>query len=48
MGATPAFVASMVVDLGDALALALGAAGVLAWRRDRGTAVAVGLFTVAA
>lgn len=48
VGATPAFVASMVVDLGDALALALGAAGVLAWRRDRGTAVAVGLFTVAA
>lgn len=48
VGVTPAFVASMVIDLGDALALALGAAGVVAWRRDRGTVVGVTLFTLAA
>ncbi|MEZ5167785.1 MAG: hypothetical protein R2695_15350 [Acidimicrobiales bacterium] len=48
MGVTPAFVASTVIDLGDALALGFVSAGVWAWRRDRGIVVAVVLFTLAA
>ncbi len=48
VGFTPAFIGSVVVDLGDALALALVAAGVVVWRRDRRCALAVTLFTLAA
>jgi hypothetical protein len=48
VGLTPAFIGSVVVDLGDGLALALAAAGVVVWRRDRSTALAVTMFTLAA
>lgn len=48
VGITPAFVASALIDLGDALALCFAAAGVWAWRRDRSTTLAVTLFVLAA
>jgi hypothetical protein len=47
-GLTLAFLASMVIDLGDALGLALAAGGLYFWRKDRGTAAAIVLFSPAA
>jgi hypothetical protein len=50
VGVTPAFLASVLIDLGDGLALALLAWGYVAWCRltPRSRALAVVLFTLAA
>lgn len=48
VGATPAFLASALLGLGDALALAFGIAGLWVWRTDRSAAVAISLLTLAA